>query len=315
MSSPSEKPDFDPGSWALSFSRRLRNWQSSRADEPPEVREKFLSDELERELRQLSGVHRKDYLDALSEYFPGYEITESKNVQTQEKTALLFDRLLDQLLELTPVLTAEQKENLVSRLHKASLFSGTSLQPIERTELAAALGNLNLPADLTLDVKRLGHLFTTLSNITIALDRLAWDVWKKVAPMSSVKRDSMQPELQGLMARAISNTQAAPVRQAQEQLERTRSLIAGMITSMETIGQDFANYYHDNFSPAAIKEYLKQSNGGISGIFANPDSRAWACYTDRAYQLVPSAIEKEIKKQLSRSTEKLILGENKGSLV
>src|SRR4029434_22536 len=59
--------------WAAELAARLRLLQSSFADDPPEMRERILNEELEQALKAVSLGKRKESIEALAEEFPVLE--------------------------------------------------------------------------------------------------------------------------------------------------------------------------------------------------------------------------------------------------
>jgi len=59
--------------WASGLAARLKLIQANFADDPPSVRQGYLTEEIERALKQVSPTRRKLYLDSLAERFPAWE--------------------------------------------------------------------------------------------------------------------------------------------------------------------------------------------------------------------------------------------------
>lgn len=303
---PKSKKIPEPAAWAMSFAQRLRYLQAGMAEEPAETREKHLADELDQALLSLPVGQRQSYLDALAEYFPTWEMaTVSFSAEKAAAHPQTIDELADGLVRLAPELSDEQRKALIARFAEAGLVQ-EKVRPIDGEGLAAVLERLRLPPDSQIDPQRLGRLFAALVDVTLSLDQLVWNVWRTVAPVSTLRRDSLQTDLRSALARSVVGEGEYSASLVQQQLERTRQLVAALLASTETAGRDFGAFFQANFSPSAIREYVRGNMK--TGIFDNPDAKAWDLYVERSVHLTAAAIEREVKKQLAKAAEELVQG-------
>lgn len=295
-----------PAEWAMSFAQRMRYLQAGMAEEPAAEREKHLAGELNKALMQLPAGQRQAYLDALAEYFPTWEMaTVSFSDEKAAPRPQTIDELADGLVRLAPKLSPEQRQSLVERFAAAGVVKEI-IRPLDGDGRTAVLEKLRLPEDSVLDPDRLGRLFAALTDMVLSLDQLAWNVWRLLAPVSTLRRDSLQSSLRTALGRSLVGDDEFSATMVQQQTERTRQLVAALIAASEAAGKDFGIFFEQNFSPAAIREFVRGS--GKSGIFDNPDAKAWACYVERSVHLSASGIEREVNKQFVKATEELVHG-------
>src|SRR6266536_755966 len=99
----------EEGLWASGLAARLRLLQATCADDPPSVRQGYMTEEIERALKPITPSRRKAYLDSLAERFPAWEgvrSTASSDVQVGA-APLTPEELVARLIELAPTLSPE----------------------------------------------------------------------------------------------------------------------------------------------------------------------------------------------------------------
>src|SRR2546429_9630985 len=109
--------------WASRLASRLRLIIASCAEDSSSVRRGYLTEEIERELKQVSPTRRKAYLDSLVERFPSWEggrTTAASQVETGA-TPLTPEQLVGRLVELAPTLSPETRADFARQLHTVGL--------------------------------------------------------------------------------------------------------------------------------------------------------------------------------------------------
>jgi len=301
--------DSQAGLWAEALARRLSYLQASLAEEAVEVREQRLAEEILKALRPVPSSQHLHYLDALAERFPTWQMaTVSFTAAGKAPTPMTPDELVGALFAIAPQLTSEQRTSIAEHLSKVGLVKETG-RAIDGEALCEIESRLKLSAKDTIDPQRLGRIFAQLADMVSTLDQLSWNIWKRIAPRSGLRRDNMVPELRVLIRRSLTGETEASSAQVYLQIEKTRQLLSAMLASLDAVGRGFSHAFQQQYSPEAIREVVRAE--GKHGLFDNPEARAWQRYSERAATLSATAIETEIREHFVRLTEDLARGENR----
>jgi hypothetical protein len=138
------------------------------------------------------------------------------------------------------------------------------------------------------------------------LDQLAWNVWKSAAPKSAIRRDASLGDLRLQMRRSLMGDAEYSATQVQQQVERTRQIVAGLLAGLGSAGRNYARRYLQKYSPDAVREAVKLEGG--SGMFSNPEAKCWKKYTDLAAEITESSIEGDVQEAVVKYAEDLIRG-------
>ncbi len=182
--------------------------------------------------------------------------------------------------------------------------------PIEGEALTEVQAKLKLEPEDRIEAQALGRVFAVYVEAMLILDQLAWNVWRNVAPKSSVRRDTSQGDLRQLTRRSLMGDAEASAAQVQKQLEGTRQLIAGLLAGLGPAGKNFARRYQQRYAPDAIREVVRTEGGG-GGLFANAEARYWKKYSDLAAEITESMIENDVQEAVVKYAEDLIRGTNR----
>lgn len=295
----------DPADWATSLAARLRYLQANFADDTADNREAYLEDEVRRALQPVPTSKRTVYVEALNEKFPTWE---SATVSVAGPSTLAAPQSPEEIwnlfLKTLPQYSAEQREKMKARLAEAG-FVQISNEPIEGEALAEMQQKLKLTADDKVDTARLGKLFTTLAELMIVMDQLAWNVWKNLAPKSAVRRESMSGDLRTSLRRSLTGDAEVSAAQVAQQLEKTRQLIAGLLAALGPAGKNYARRYLTQYSPEAIRDLVKLEG---ASIFGNADARYWKKYTDLAQEISEASIQTDMQDAVVKYAEDLMRG-------
>src|SRR5207237_422281 len=112
--------------WTADLAARLRLLQGDLADEPPDVRQQALKDEVESALASVPLEKRQTYLETVAAEFP---LPESEVKETAISEEIPAPRppddpaiLVEHLLKFVPKMAAEQIEAISSRLLQSGLL-------------------------------------------------------------------------------------------------------------------------------------------------------------------------------------------------
>ena len=110
---------------------RLRLIQVDFADQPQDVRENYLSDEVEHAIAKLLPDQRQPFLKELKERFPTWDGNVEVSAPSGQQTAVRstsdskdlqdYMFLISRLTQLAPTLTEEQRKTAIARLKDAGL--------------------------------------------------------------------------------------------------------------------------------------------------------------------------------------------------
>ena len=296
--------------WAGRLAARLRVLQADAAADAPSMRLDFLKEEIERALHDIAPARRGSHLDALAEQFPDFAPPRGG----ESEVALLSlppEVMVADLIDSAPTLPAETLAAWGMRLAEAGFGNATAAPaggggggfdlPVETR------ARLGLAAQQETDPERAARLCGLLIDLTIALDQLAWSVWKQVAPQSIIRRDAgPDGDFRRLAGRYLAGDPEVVATQVGQTLDRTRHLIAGLLAAIGPAGSTFARDYVARFSPEAV------ANAASGGSFlSSAEQRNWRKYTEMFGQVSGAAIERELLNAIAQYAETAILGPNR----
>jgi hypothetical protein len=289
--------------WSEELGGRLRMLQASFAENPPATRAKYLVEEIERSLKGIAEARRTEYLDALAHRFPGPErIGAAPSNDTPvvvgpvKKTV---EELVQELVERADEFNKEGKEWLVSKFRAVGLV----VEPGQVFDLAPELrGKLGLNPEQTLDEERLTKVFAELLEVVGTLDNLIWNLWKAIAPKSIVQRDSAE-NFRRTVGRYLAGDREVATLQIKQTLEKTRQLLAGLLSAIGPTGETYAKHHLETFAPEKIRASVE------TGTFVtNVEQKCWRRYVTLAEELNGPAIEKQIVNAIVMYTEEVVSG-------
>lgn len=289
--------------WASGLASRLRLIQANFADDPASVRQGYVIEEIERALKPVSPTRRKVYLDALAERFPAWEGSRSaaRGEPTTRGALLTPEEMVAGLIELSPTLSTEARASFASQLQAAGLcVKETASAAIELPpELQKKLG---LSPGKPLQVERAAKLLVITTDLALALDQLAWALWKQLAPKSAIRKESEFNRLAGAYLAGDAEVSTA---QLSQPVEKTRRLIAGLLGAVGRAGSSYAKKYVARLSPEVIEDWAKMEKKWNESI----ESVCWRKFVQQAKEHASEpAIEHEIQEGIAKAAENLILG-------
>jgi hypothetical protein len=292
---------------------RLRLIQVDFADQPPEVRENYLSDEVEHALAKVLPDQRGTFVQELKGRFPTWEgnvdITapsEASPTQSAADSKDLQDYtfLIARLQKLAPTLTEEQRKIAITRLKEAGLAEsgGGPEWPAQPTK--ALKTKLQLTDRDTLDAGRVLELASELVAFASSLDQLVWATWKQVSPKSDMKRPT---PVQRSCAKFAAGDPEVSRTQVAADVDKLRQLTAGLISAIAQAGNLFAQKHVGKFSVANIEAYADK----MPGMLVGKEVKCWRQYKELATSMDVQTIELEIQNAIAEYTETLIKGRSR----
>jgi hypothetical protein len=300
--------------WAADLSGRLRAIQASFADDPPEERQHYLAEEIERALQGLLESERLSRLELLAELFPVWDMPAGPVSAPPSSGADTPEDLIRRLVTLAPRLSNSDRAALAVQLASAGFeipAASESSPPAPRPaaevppELQKRLG---VEPNQELDLDRVLRLVAILVEFAVTLDHLGWSVWKNIAPNSIIRREpGATGEFRKLAGPYLTGDSEVSTTQVSQAIDKARRLIAGLIAAIGATGETFARQFLTRFSPTEIKAAAEVE----SGFFLGPEQKCWRRYVALFHETSGVAIEQEISQIVASYTENLITGANR----
>jgi hypothetical protein len=292
---------------------RLRLIQVDFADQPQDVRENYLSDEVEHALARVLPDQRGPFLQELKARFPTWEgqvdITAPSQPSAVQSAADAKDLqdytfLIARLAKLAPTLTEDQRKTAITRLKEAGLADQGSGPEWPAQPAKVLKTKLQLTDRDTLDAARLLELAAELVGFANSLDQLVWATWKQVAPKSDMKRPT--PIQRSCAKFAAGDTEVSRTQIAAD-VDRLRQLTAGVISAIAQAGNLFAQKHVGKFSVNNIEAYADK----MPGMLVGKEVKCWRQYKELATAMDVQTIELEIQNAIAEYTETLIKGRSR----
>lgn len=294
---------------------RLRLIQVDFAEQPQDVRDNYLSDEIEHALAKLLPDQRPAFIQELKVRFPTWDgqvdvtgPSQTPNTRSAADAKELQDYmfLVSRLVQIAPSLTEEQRKTATARLRDAGLTDAAASGPGEwPAQPAKALrAKLQLTDKDKIDAARLLELAGELVAFAASLDQLVWATWKQVAPKSDLKRPAL---VQRTCGRFVAGDPETARPQVAADVDRLRQLTAGLISAIAQAGNLFAQRHVGKFSVANIEVYADK----MPGMLVGKEVKCWRQYKELATAMDIQTIEKEIQNAIAEYTETLIKGRSR----
>jgi len=300
--SPIDVANAKPAAWAASLVTRLKYLQTNLTEATPENRQVYMEEELRRALQELPLEKRGSHLYALAQAFPEWELAAATVTAPAAAARQTPEEIVRAFVQLAPSLTGEQREKVKQELAALGLVL-PSPQPLEGEALTGVRTKLKLESEDPINVTQLAKLFAAYAEAMLALDQLAWNVWRNAAPKSPIRRDIAQGDLRTVTRRALAGDAESAVAQAavQKQLEASRQLVAGLLAGLGPAGKNFARRYQQRYTPDAVREVVRAEGG-------KGDLQFWKKHTELAAEVTETVIEDDVQAAVVKYAEDLMRG-------
>lgn len=300
--SPIDVANAKPAAWAASLVTRLKYLQTNLTETTPENRQVYMEEELRRALHELPLEKRGSHLYALAQAFPEWELAAATVTAPAAAARQTPEEIVRAFVQLAPSLTGEQREKVKQELATLGLVL-PSPQPVEGEALTGLRTKLKLDSEDPINVTQLARLFAAYAEAMLALDQLAWNVWRNAAPKSPIRRDIAQGDLRTVTRRALAGDAESAVAQAavQKQLEASRQLVAGLLAGLGPAGKNFARRYQQRYTPDAVREVVRAEGG-------KGDLQFWKKHTELAAEVTETVIEDDVQAAVVKYAEDLMRG-------
>jgi hypothetical protein len=293
--------------WAAGLAARLRLLQASFADDPLEVRERTLRDELEQALKAVALGQRKECMEALAMEFPVPEATKEDGAgkaKVEEATVPETPSVLvDRLIGLTRAMSPAERETVVAQFAAAGLLPASNGATEISEELKQRLQKL--APGKRLDQARALRILDVLIEFAWSLDQLVWEVWKSIAPRSIIRHESgKHDDFRKTLGPYLTGDLEVSTEEVKQLVNKTRKLVSGLMAAMGTVGEIHTQKFLKRLSPDAIRRQAEAE----PGVFESIEKKCWRKYTAVFAEMNDAAVEREILDAIKKYTEKLVLG-------
>ena len=289
--------------WASGLASRLRLIQANFADDPSAVRQGYITEEIERAIKPISPTRRKVYLESLAERFPAWEGVRSAPSSDVKvgPTPLTPEELVARLVELAPTLSPEARTAFATQLQAVGLSIKEPANAL--LELPPELEKkLGLPPGKPLQVERAVKLLIITAEFSLALDQLAWALWKQLVPKSTIRKEV---EISRLAGAYLAGDKEISTSQIGQPVEKTRRLIAGLLGAVGRAGSAYAKKYVARLSPEVLEDWAKMEKKFTESL----EAACWRKFLQQSKDHASEpAIEHEIQEAIAKAAENLMLG-------
>jgi len=289
--------------WASGLASRLKMLQANFADDTPATRQTYITEEIERGLKGVVPAKRKLYLQALAERFPAWQAGQAAPVAPPPQSAVpeTPSELLARFLQVAASLSPDAKAEFIQKLKEAGL-APKEAGPATIELAPDAQKKVGLAPGTPLNVERAVKLLVVESEAVLALDQLAWTLWKQLAPKSAHRKDAETAKLSG---QYLAGDAEVSTQQLVQALEKTRRLMAGLMGAVGRAGNTYAKKAVARLSPEVIEDLARMGKKWAESIAV----AAWRAYVRLAKEhLSEPAIENGIQEAMVKVAEDLMTG-------
>ena len=155
-------------------------------------------------------------------------------------------------------------------------------------------------------MERAIKLLAITTELALALDQLAWALWKQLAPKSPIRKEA---ELNRLAGSYLAGDAEVSTAQLTQPVEKTRRLIAGLLGAVGRAGSYYAKDHVARLSPDVIEDWAKMEKKWNETV----EGACWRKFVHLAQEHASEpAIEHEIQEAIAKAAEQIILGRAAG---
>jgi len=290
--------------WAGGLASRLKLLQANFADDDTATRQTYVSEEIDRALKNIAPAKRKAYLHALGEQFPAWQANQGAPVAPTPAVSApeAPSELLARFIHVASTLSPETRAEFIAKLKAAGLAPSES-GPATTIELAPeAQKKVGMAPGALLNVERGVKWLVVESEAVLALDQLGWTLWKQMAPKSTMRKDT---ELSKLAGQYLAGDPEVSTQQLIQALEKTRRLVAALMGGVGRAGNTFAKKQVARLSPEVIEDLAKMERKFMDSV----EVTSWRIYQRLAKEhLNEPAIENGIQEAMVKVAEDLMAG-------
>jgi len=294
----------EEAAWASGAAGRLRLIQANFADDEAALRQNYLAEELERSLKNIPPSRREKHLLALGDLFPewgGRQAVSAPTAEAGTKHPESPGELMERFLEAASALAEPEKGEVVKRLQQAGLAAKE--QGIAVAEAAPEFWKFFGVTDpKPLNVERSQKMLMSVAGVFLALDQLAWTLWRQLNAKSIYRKESEFGKLAGPYLASDAEVSTEQVRQP---LERTRRLVAALLGALGRGSSNFARKHSTDLSPESIENAARIEKKAWESL----EAASWRKYKElfREYS-TEQMLESKVQQEYVKAAEELLKG-------
>jgi len=201
---------------------------------------------------------------------------------------------------MLPGASPMERQQVIDCLHHAGLSASAAASPALPEAASRALQQAlsQGPRD-RLSVERTLELTAMLSDLALKLDAMMTDIWRKVAPLSSIRKAAT---LRVTLSRFAAGDPQITRAQAEAELTLLRQITAGIASAISRAAPQVARRHLDRFGAAEVERAVRDEGSGNLGL----EARCWKKYQQVCTTLDADAMERELLAIIAEHAEKLI---------
>ena len=290
--------------WASGVASRLRLIQANFADDEPKVRQSYLAEELERSLKSIPSSRREPHLQALTEFFPVWAsaaATPAPGPASGPPRPETPEELLARFIQAADGFSPEEKAKALQKLQEAGL-APKATGPATAETTAEFWKFFGAPENKPLNIDRTQKMLVALAGVFLALDQLAWTLWKQLNPKSIYRKEAEFGKMAGPYLASDAEVSTEQIRQP---LERTRRLVAALLGAWGRGSSNFSRKQSAALSPESVENAARMEKKAWESL----ESVSWRKYKE-LYKEYSSEqmLENQIQQEFVRATEELLRG-------
>ncbi len=274
-------------------SQRLRVIQQDFADADPAQRTEYLSEELDRRLKEIPYDQCQTFLQGLLAQFPlwlpnaasGSDPEHPSEARHSEDPAQLAEVLIGKL----PAMAPDRKAAILDRLQKAvpelSRNTDAAGGPVRHVTSA-----LHLPDGADLPEGRLGDLASLLTEFVVKLERWTASVWAEIPSKSALRPPKHIEEI----ARRFLCEGTRGAEEITKELQLLQQFVTVIMAAARKAGDDVARRHFHKFSPEAIQASVEMEPGSLRRALVSKEILYWRKYCELAQELGTEYVDREI---------------------
>ena len=293
--------------WATQTASKLKLIQADFADAEPSQRRGYIEEEVRRALRDIVADRRPAYLQALASRFP---VGETWNLLAGEQAApspveSSPEELVERLIAMAPGMSRNALLQIGARLKQAGFVDARGGGGASAQAPDEFIQRMGLDPNTSVDLPRLYKLTQVLSDFVVNMDKIAWNLWKLIAPKSKIRKDtSTHGDFRQVSASYLSGDSEASIVLVNQNVDKLRQLMAGILTGIGPGGRSFAKQHIQQFSPEAIKSLASLE----AGMFVGAEQKCWRKYVELSSELTEDTVEAKFHEAIARYAEDLVRG-------
>lgn len=307
LSVSNQNPDNPIHQKAAELANRLRLVQVDFADKPAEDRQGFMSDALNSGLSGLTPEHRREVVALLIERFPSWDANVqigagalAAPVQAKADDDERNDPSyhMARLIELASRMTPGEKQAAAEELKRAgfALQGEGGLPEGPLTALQKVLGHT---AKDRIEPGRVVEMAELLLDVmTLQLDPLVTQLWKRMAPNSLHKK---QETLRVTLSRFAAGDRETVRAQVEREIGALRKLTSALLSATAGASPQVVQKQMERFGPTEIERAVKDE--GVKWSF---EATCWNRYKTLCASMDRNVAEREVMAIIVKEAERLL---------